>query len=141
MAKPPADFETQLMSGCTTIAGVSLLCYALSVGPWFLFPEYQRTGLASAVGLGALLASSVGLVSTLRLKLAGIVGFAGGALSAGVFQYLRLQHVFAAMDDPDTPNPDFPQLTVVLVPFGWVVYVAAATVLFVWISRSALRER
>ncbi|MCC6404298.1 MAG: hypothetical protein IT207_09850 [Fimbriimonadaceae bacterium] len=128
------------MSGCVSIAGIALLCYAVSVGPWFVFPEYERTGLASAVGVGAGLASLVGAIATSRLKLAGIVGFAGGTLSAGVFQYLRLNHTFASIQDPETPDPNYAQAAVFLVPLGWVVYVATATALFVWIARSALQE-
>lgn len=128
------------MSGCVSIAGIAMLCYAVSVGPWFAFPQHERAGLAYSVGLGAALASLVGAIAASRLKLAGIVGFTGGSLSAGVFQYLRLNHAFAAIQDPDTPTPEYSHAAVFLVPLGWVLYVAAATAILVWISRSALHE-
>jgi Na+(H+)/acetate symporter ActP len=129
--KKHRDFETQIMAGCMTIVLASLITYALAVWPWFTMAEYTMRGLFGIVLAGMLPATVFGVYCTRKFDQAGASGFFGGAMTAGVFMYLRLQQTLLGKHSVDLPAPEYPEGFGWAVPLAWVLFAGAVA----WVAR------
>jgi hypothetical protein len=118
------------MASCFSIAVVAFATYGLVAWPWFVLPEFRAPGLAAVLAMGAGGSVVFGALAAARLRLAGAVGFTGGAIASGAFMYLRMQHTFAARADPRAPVPEYPESLVVAVPLAWTAVALALGALF-----------
>lgn len=129
------DFEAQLMAGCTTIGVVSLLTYFLTVWPFTVFADYKASELAMILLCGALPATVLGCLATLKFKLAGASGFFGGGMAGAVFMYLRLQQTaLGYLEVKDLPRPDYPAAVAWGMPVGWFAVSGLMAYLFLRIA-------
>jgi hypothetical protein len=120
--KGPRDMDAAMLFGCSGFVITSLGGWALSVWPYLVFPDTEKLamlGLASGAGLTP--AAVLGVFSTRKFGLAGACGFVGGALSTGIFLYLRLDQIFISALARQAPTPNYPHLLVYLVPLGWIL--------------------
>lgn len=125
------DLDSQMLAGCGTFVFVSLMIYFVSIWPHFAFQEtYRLKTLAMNCAFGMVPAAILGTYATRRFGLAAAGGFAGGALSMGIFLFLRLQQVLAVEGNMDFPQPEFPQSWQYLIPGAWILAVMILAALF-----------
>lgn len=117
------DLETQMLGGCLVVLVGSLLTYAMVIWPWFVYKEYEISGLVKTAIFGALPASIFGVVIIRKLEAAGLAAFMGGAMCAGVFAYLRLDQSNLGRYAKDLPAPEFPERWVGMIPIGWLAWI------------------
>jgi hypothetical protein len=129
--KRVAEFEGQMMAGCSVIGLTSVLIFALTAWPFFIVPEYRIAGLTQAFLWGMLPAWCLGTFSTVRMGLAGASGFVGGAFISAIFMFLRLDQSMLRNFVPDVPRPDYPDAWKGLVPLGFVLVSLTLAILFV----------
>jgi hypothetical protein len=125
------DMDAAMLFGCSGFVLTSIGGYILSVWPFLVFPDTEQIrmlGLAAAVGL--IPAAVLGIVATRKFALAGACGFVGGALSTGIFLYLRIEQTFISALSRQAPTPDYPQMMMVLVPVSWVILCAILALVF-----------
>ncbi len=116
------DMDTAMLFGCSGFVFTSVGGYILSVWPFFAMrgTEYLNIlGLTLALGLGP--AAVLGAFAARKFGLAGACGFVGGAMTTGVFLFLRLQQVFLSAKIDQAPTPNYPESMVTLIPLGWVL--------------------
>lgn len=118
----PQDMDTAMLFGCSGFVGTSIGGYILSVWPFFAMrgTEYLHV-LAITLALGLVPAAILGIYSSRKFGLAGACGFVGGAMTTGVFLFLRLQQVFLAARSDQAPTPNYPEILVTIIPLGWVL--------------------
>lgn len=119
-----------MLGGCTVFLVVAFTSFGLAVWPHLLFPHAERAAtvrMCLLIGLPPSLI--VGLAGSRLGALAGACGFVAGAVTTGVFLFLRLQQIFVTADVQTGPKPDYPSAMMVLLPLGWfLIAVAAAAV-------------
>ncbi len=117
------DLETQLLGGCMAVLVGSLLTYGMVIWPWFVFKDYTVDGLTKVALFGGLPASIFGVAIIRKMEAAGLAAFLGGAMSAGVFVFLRMQQSDLGRYAQDLPMPEFPERWVMIVPVGWLAWI------------------
>jgi len=129
--KRAPDMDTAMLFGCSGFVITSIGGWALSVWPFLVLPDTERIamlGLASAVGLTP--AAILGILATRKFRLAGACGFVGGAMSTGIFLYLRIEQIFISAFARQAPAPDYPRAMMFLVPVAWVLVAAILALAF-----------
>ena len=126
-AKKRPDMDSALLSGCLTVAAISIAVYGLVAWPFFVYEMHTRAGLVSAGLFGFLPAVIVGGIAVNRLGLTGGTGFAGGAVASGLFVYLQLNNLALGSlgNVEDLPPPDYPELWIWLLPLIWCLLTVA----------------
>jgi len=129
--KRAPDMDAAMLFGCSGFVLTSIGGYLLSVWPFLVFSDTEKlTVLASAAAVGLIPAAILGIFATRKFRLAGACGFVGGALSTGIFLYLRLEQVFISALSRQAPTPDYPKITMYLVPLGWILTTAILSIAF-----------
>ena len=128
-AKRRPDMDTALLTGCLTVAAISIAVYALVAWPFFVYPMHTRAGLVSGALFGFAPAAALGVLVVRRLGLSGATGFAGGAFASGLFVYLQLSNLMLGKvgEVEDLPAPNYPEHWAWLLPLIWCLLVVAIT--------------
>lgn len=129
--KGPRDMDAAMLFGCSGFVITSIGGWALSVWPFLVFPDTEkisRLALASAVGL--IPAAILGIFATRKFGLAGACGFVGGALSTGIFLYLRIEQIFISALARQAPEPEYPHMVLFLAPSVWILIAAILALAF-----------
>lgn len=125
------DMDSRYLTGCLTIAFLSLLFYFMLAWPFFVFPAHLRSGLLMIGLLGALPVLVLGgsLVRIVGLEAA--TALAGGSFAGAIFAYLRLDSLMLGKlgDVQDLPPPNYPDSWAWLLPLAWCLAVAASVLL------------
>ena len=126
-AKRRPDMDTALLTGCLTVAVISIAVYGLVAWPFFVYQMHTRIGLVSAGLFGFAPAAVLGALTVRKLGLTGGTGFAGGAFASGLFVYLQLSNLMLGKvgDVEDLPSPDYPEEWAWLLPLIWCLLVVA----------------
>lgn len=120
--KAAQDMDAAMMVGCTGFVLASMVCYGLSVWPFFVFDKTHLAKTLLTCGLTGFLPSALfGIFCARRFGLAGGMGFIGGALTTCVFTFLRLQSTSSQRFNRDLPQPDFPESWVWMIPLAWFI--------------------
>ena len=130
-AKKRPDMDTALLTGCLTVAVISLVVYGLVAWPFFVYQMHTRAGLISGALYGMAPAAVFGALTVRRLGLTGGTGFAGGAFASGLFIYLQLSNLMLGKvgDVEDLPPPDYPEHWTWLLPLIWCLLALALVLL------------
>ena len=126
-AKRRPDMDTALLTGCLTVAVISIAVYGLVAWPFFVYQMHTRTGLVSGALFGIAPAAVLGALTVRKLGLTGGTGFAGGAFASGLFVYLQLSNLMLGKvgDVEDLPPPDYPEYWAWLLPLIWCLLAVA----------------
>ncbi len=126
-AKRRQDMDTALLSGCLTVAALSIAIYLLVAWPFFVYEMHTRAGLVSAGLFGILPATLIGALAVRRLGLTGGTGFAGGAFASGLFVHLQLSNLMLGKIGAveDLPSPNYPEYWAWFLPLIWCLLVVA----------------
>lgn len=131
-AKRPADFDTQMLFGCSGFVSASFVTYGLTVWPNLVWSETHKLQvLVQCFGFGLLPAAVFGIVASRKFGLAGGAGFVGGAMASATFIFLRLQQVMAFRGIREAPQPEYPYPWMWIAPSGWVLLALILAILFV----------
>jgi hypothetical protein len=125
------DMDSAMLFGCSGFVFTSIAGYILSVWPFLVFPETEKLkmlGLAAVIGLTP--AAVLGVFATRKFAIAGACGFVGGALSTGIFLYLRIEQTFISALSRQAPTPEYPQVMTYLVPLCWILIAAILALIF-----------
>lgn len=130
--KPGRDFEGQLLVGCGTFVVASVVTYLLSAWPFFVIGDmYLLKPFLIACALGWIPASIFGLTVMRKTGLAGGCGFLAGAMTQGVFLFLRMEQLLLGHSVSDLPRPELPLSWGWIAPTVWAVSALLLVVLFV----------
>ena len=125
------DMDAAMLFGCSGFVFTSIGGYILSVWPFLAFHNTEQVQtLAVSGACGLVPAAILGVVATRKFALAGACGFVGGALSTGIFLYLRIEQTFIASIARQGPTPEYPPIMKYLVPFGWILVTAILSLIF-----------
>jgi len=126
------DFEGQLLFGCGTFVLASVITYVLSAWPFFVVAEmYLLRPFLIARALGRIPSTIFGLIVMRKTGLAGGCGFLAGAMTQGVFLFLRMEQLLLGHSVVDLPRPELPLSWGWIVPTVWAVSALLLVVLFV----------
>jgi hypothetical protein len=129
--KRKRDMDAAMLFGCSGFVFSSIAGYILSVWPFLVFPDSERiSSLSLAAGTGLIPAAIVGIAATRKFALAGACGFVGGALSTGIFLYLRIEQTFIAALARQAPTPEYPRIMTYLIPLCWILISAILALIF-----------
>ncbi|AIE84269.1 hypothetical protein [Fimbriimonas ginsengisoli] len=118
------DMDDQMLFGCSGFLVASLGGYALSVWPFFVFPDTQRLSvLAISLGVGLIPAAILTVFASIKFGMAGACGGVGGAIATAMFLYLRLNQIFLAWMARRIPEPEYPASMQGLIPIAWILAV------------------
>jgi len=133
------SMDDQMLFGCSGFVLASVGGYALSVWPFFAFGEIDKLPVLAQDGaIGFVSAVVLSVVVTRRFGVAGACGAVGGAMSAAMFLYLRIQQAFLAHLARQAPEPGYPPVLQGLVPFAWLL---AILLVAIWsIPKKELEE-
>jgi hypothetical protein len=121
-APRPKSMDDLMLFGCTGFVLASITSYLLSVWPHFLMPAIdQLPTLLSCLAIGFVPSALVGGFASRRYGLPGACGYIGGALATGVFLYLRMEATFIGYEAKQTPQPEYPEALMYLVPLAWIL--------------------
>jgi hypothetical protein len=128
--KRQKEFEGQMLKGSLIIGLVAVSVFILCGWPFLTIQEYRVSGLLFWALAGALPAFIVGTLASWRYKLAGASGFAGGALTAGVFIHFRMDFSLLRGFVPDIPQAEYPDNWKWLIPAVWLILCLIVSFLF-----------
>ena len=125
------DMDARFLSGCLTIAVLSLIVYAMLAWPVFVFPIHLKAGLAEFGLFGALPTMVLGFVVVRRLGLEGATAFVGGSFAGAINAFLRIDMLMLGKYDETQKmaRPDYPEFWAWLVPLAWCLAVLAMVLL------------
>ncbi len=125
------DMDSRFLTGCFTIAILSIVFYAMLAWPFFAFQAHLKSGLVQIGLFGALPTLVLGGTLIRRLGLEAATALAGGSFAGAIFAYLRLDSLMLGKlaDVQDLPPPDYPEAWAWLIPVGWCLVVAATVLL------------
>ncbi len=125
------DMDSRFLSGCLTIAILSLLFYAMLAWPFFAFPAHLKSGLVQIGLFGGLPTLVLGGLLVRIKGLEAATALAGGSFAGAIFAYLRLDSLMLGKlaDVRDLPPPNYPEAWAWLIPLAWCLVVAAAVLL------------
>jgi len=116
------DMDKQMLFGCSGFLIASVVGYLLTIWPFLAFQKIEQTfWLAACFAAGGGPAIIVGLISTRRFGLAGACGFVAGAMTTGIFLYLRIQQSFLSALAKSSPTPEYPDSFIWLLPIVWIL--------------------
>ena len=124
------DMDTLMLMGCGAFVIASLTTYFLTIWPFLAWPNVEKLrtlGLSCAAGM--LPASIATGVATRRFGLPGACGSVAGALTTGIFLYLRIQQAFIASAAKQDKPPEYPALLQTLVPVAWILLVSLLAII------------
>jgi hypothetical protein len=128
------DMDTQMLFGCSVFLVCAFGAYGMSVWPWFVFQDAERSASVMLCTLiGILPTATLGMYMVKRGGLGAACGLAGGSCASAVFLYLRIQQAFMAYSAQQAPKPDYPGWVAVAVPAGQFLVVGALAGLAAWI--------
>lgn len=135
------SMDSRFLSGCMTIAVLSIVFYGMLAWPFFAFPVHLRAGMIQVGLYGALPAFLLGALVLRRIGLEGATSFAGGSFAGAVFAYLRLDSLQLGKlaDVRNLPPPDYPGHWAWMLPVAWCL-VVTATILIVLPRRETQDE-
>ena len=113
------SFENELVGGCFTILGGSVLIFLLTWWPFMTGDTLTLERLLGAVGFALVPVLIAGAVMTRLAELTGAIAFAAGMFAGAMFLFLNLNINFAGANSPDAPRPDYPDVWRWIVPLAW----------------------
>lgn len=119
--RPPKSFENQLVGGCTTILGGSLLTFLLTWWPFLAFPANTTAGLMQCLTFAGVPVVIAGAILTRFFDLAGAIAFGGGLFVGSVFLYLNLNLEVIGIKDPNLAQPEYPAEWQWIIPLIWLL--------------------
>ena len=124
--------DSTFLTGCFTVAVLSLLIWGLAAWPFFVFDMHLKEGLVSAALAGLLPALAVGTFAVIKGGMTGVTGFAGGGFAVGLFAFLQLENImigrFGGVED--LPEPNYPHFWAWLMPLIWCLLMIVLILVF-----------
>ncbi len=125
------DMDTRFLTGCFTIALLSIVFYTMLAWPFFAFQASLKSGLVQIGLFGALPTLALGGGLVRRIGLEAATALAGGSFAAAIFAYLHLNSLMLGKlaDVKDVPPPNYPDSWAWLIPIAWCLVVAATVLI------------
>jgi hypothetical protein len=127
-AKTGPDWDTLMLMGCGGFILSSVIHFALSIWPHFVFSagnELKSLGVAALLGLVP--ASIFAAIVVRRFGIPAAGGILGGSFATAIFLHLRLRQFDAGRGLPDFPQPEFPASWTWMAPMAWVIFTLIVT--------------
>ena len=130
-AKRRPDMDTAFLTGCLTIAILSIIVYIVTIWPFFVMEANTREQLVNIFLLGGLPALILGLIAVRVLGLSGATGFVGGVFASSVYIFLQIDMLALGNLKPteELPGTDYPEAWAWLVPLLWSLVSVTLTLL------------
>jgi branched-subunit amino acid transport protein AzlD len=113
------DFESELVSGCFTIIGGSVLVFLLTWWPFLVWNTDTTANLIKALLSAAVPSLVVGAIMNRKYGLAGGVAFGGGMIVGAVFLYLHFNLALVGFNNVEARSPEYPEVFRWIVPLIW----------------------
>lgn len=121
-AKAPKDMDTAMLGGCSVFLVTAVVTFFVAVWPHLAYPHAEQLKvLRTCLLLGLPPSLVAGIIGARKGGLAGACGFVSGALTTGVFFFLRLQQIFVTAGAQTGPEPNYPSAVMYILPTAWFI--------------------